>query len=369
MRPVERQYVTLGQVAEHAGVSLATASRVLNGNGARPVRQDLRERVLASAQVLDYTPNAHAQALAAGETATIGMITHDVSDPYFAAIARGAMRVAMEHHTLVLLASTFRDPVQEFAHVSALRAQRARAILLLGSGFRDDEYVARMRRELDAFTAAGGRVALVSQHDLPYDAVLPDNRKGAQAVGEALLGLGHRDVSIVTGRRRLITIADRLDGFCEALRLGGAPIPPDRIVEAEFSQEGGYAAAMELLDRGDPGTALFCVSDVMAIGALQALRERGVRVPEDLSVVGFDDIPIVAQLTPPLSSVALPLEEMGEQAMSMVFGPAAAQQGPRLVVAPATVVLRGTTAPARSTARPVAPGATARGQESRRAKS
>jgi LacI family transcriptional regulator len=367
MRFGERQNVTLEQVAREAGVSLATASRVLNGNGARRVRPHLRDRVLESAAVLDYTPNAHAQVLAVGGTTTIGMITHDVSDPYFAAIARGAMRVAMEQRTLVLLASTFRDPAQELAHVSVLRAQRARAILLLGSGFQDVEYIGRMRRELDAFVASGGRVAMVSQHDLPYDAVLPDNRGGARALGRSLLELGHRNVSIVTGPRRLITIANRLDGFCGAFHRAGAPVRADRIVEADFSQEGGYAATLELLDRGDPGTALFCVSDVMAVGALQALRERGVRVPGDLSVAGFDDIPIVSQLTPPLSTVALPLEQMGEQVISMVLAPPVEQEAPRSVAVPAMVVLRGTTAGVRRVAPPVTTSATAQMHEARKA--
>ena len=341
--PTGRQHVTLEQVARSAGVSLATASRVLNGDGTRPVGAQLRTRVLAAAESLRYTPNAHAQALAAGASTTVGLITHDVSDPYFAAIARGSMRVAADQGVLVVLASTLRDPERELAYVSALHAQRAKAILLIGSGFDDEEYVDRMHRALDAYTSVGGRVAMVSQHALPFDAVLPANREGAGALATALLELGHRTAALVTGPRSLTTIAHRLQAFCDTFTGGGGTVPADQVAEGDFTQDGGYAATLELLDRGLTATVLFCASDVMAIGALQALRESGVRVPEQLSVVGFDDIPIVRQLTPPLSTVALPMEEMGELVMSMALGPSS--PSPRTHVVPATVVLRGTTAP------------------------
>jgi LacI family transcriptional regulator len=322
-------------------VSLATASRALNGNGTRPVNAELRERVLAAAAALDYAPNAHAQALASGVASTIGLVTHDVSDPYFAAIARGAMRVAMENDSLVMLASTFRDPDRELAYVSALRAQRARAILLIGSGFRSRRYMQRMRQELQAFSATGGRVAMISQHRLPFDCVLPDNRGGAAAAARALLDLGHRRFALIKGPSMLITVTDRVEGFRAVVEAAGAQLAESQCVAAEFTEEGGYEAARTLLERGLTSTAVFCVSDVMAIGALQAFREAHLHVPDELSVIGFDDIPVVRQLTPPLSTVALPLDDMGASAVEMALAPPAAR--PRVRPAPAQVVLRGTT--------------------------
>src|SRR5699024_815793 len=131
----DRSYATLQDVAREAGVSLATASRVLRGTS--QVRADLRERVLAAAGKLRYSPNAHAQALASASSTSVGVICHDVSDPYFAAVAGGVMATAREHGMLVTLASTFRDSAQEVEYVAMLRAQRARAILLTGSGFED----------------------------------------------------------------------------------------------------------------------------------------------------------------------------------------------------------------------------------------
>lgn len=336
------RYVTLAQVSEAAQVSLATASRVLNGSG-RAVRPGLRDRVLDAARKLRYVPNAHAQALAGGNTATVGLVMHDVSDPYFAAIARGAMGVAAEQGALVMLASTFRSPDREIEYVSTLRAQRARAILLVGSGFDDRDYARAMRAELRQHRDAGGRYAFVSQHNLPGDAVLPDNEKGAGAVAEALVGLGHRRIAVAAGPHSLTTAARRLDGFLKALATLGVPRDRVQVVEQEFTEEGGRAAAAELASAGSDATALFCVSDVMAIGALTALREHGVAVPGDLSLIGFDDIPIVRHLTPALSTVRLDLEEMGRRAMRLVLTPTTASRSRRVRI-PAELVLRDSTA-------------------------
>ncbi|MGI8720753.1 MAG: LacI family DNA-binding transcriptional regulator [Geodermatophilaceae bacterium] len=336
------RHVTLAQVANAAEVSLATASRVLNG-GQRVVGPKLRERVLQAAQSLRYAPNAHAQALAGGATATVGLVMHDVSDPHFAAITRGAMQVAAENGALVMLGSTFRSPELEIEYVSTLRAQRAKAILLVGSGFADREYLRSMRAELMNYCNGGGRYAFVSHHDLPGDAVLPDNKGGAAAVARALVELGHHSIAVAAGPLVLTTVAHRVGGFLEALEQSGIPRSRVLIIEQEFSEDGGYTAAHELISAGLPATALFCVSDVMAIGALKALRERDVSVPDDLSLIGFDDIPIVRHLTPSLSTAHLDLEEMGRQAMELVLGDASPHRARRVRI-PAYLVLRESTA-------------------------
>lgn len=342
----DRQTITLAQVAAEAQVSIATASRVLHGaGGSRHVRPELRNRVLESARALSYVPNAHAQALAAGSTRTVGLITHDIGDPYFGCIARGAMRVANERGAMVLLASTSRDPDRELEHVAVLRAQRAQAILLTGSGFESEAHNQAMIAQLLAFEANGGRVAMVSHHALPFDAVLPDNRRGAAEAARHLLALGHRDIGVLSGQRTLTTVIHRLEGFSETLAGKKLALTPSRVIETEFSEEGGYAGALELIKRGLDVTALFCISDMMAIGALQALREHGVAVPDDISVVGFDDIPIVRQLSPALTTVVLPLEEMGERVVTMALDDRVSTGRRRVHVAPARMVVRESTAP------------------------
>ncbi|MGC9665921.1 LacI family DNA-binding transcriptional regulator [Planosporangium sp. 12N6] len=313
-----RTHVTLEDVARAADVSLATASRALNGTAR--VTPGLRERVLEAAERLAYTPNAHARALAGATNRTVGVICHDVSDPYFAAVAGGIMRVAGENDLLVMLASTFREPEREIAYVSMLRAERAPAILLIGSGFEDPDWEQALDAELEPYLKGGGRVAVVSRHrSLKVDSVLPENRAGAAALARALLDLGHRRFVVLAGPRALTTVADRVGGFRDELRKDGVRLSPADILEGPFTRDGGYAAMSELISRGLEATCVFAVTDVMAIGAVAALRDHGLSVPGDVSVAGFDDIPIVRDLMPPLTTVALPLQQLGERAMELVL--------------------------------------------------
>ena len=337
-----RTHVTLQDVARRADVSPATASRVLNGT--TQVRPDLRERVLAAAAALAYAPNAHAQALARSSSQAIGLICHDVSDPYFATIARGVTRAAAEHGLLVMLASTFRDPAREVEYTAMLRAQRARAILLIGSGFEDRRWERAMSAELEPYVRAGGRVAAISRHHgLRVDTVQPENREGASALARALAGLGHRDFAVLTGPRELTTVSDRLGGFRDGLAESGVRLADDQVIEGAFTRDGGHAAATALLRRESRPTCVFAVTDVMAIGALAAFREHGVDVPGEISLAGFDDIPIVRDLVPPLTTVALPLDQMGEHVMTLVLRESRGSRS-RIERIAGEVVLRASTA-------------------------
>lgn len=339
----DRPHVTLEDVAREAQVSLATASRALNGT--TKVRSDLRERVLAAAEQLAYTPNAHAQALAGGAHRTVGVICHDVSDPYFAGISRGVMRAADEAGLLVMLASTFRDPQREIAYISMLRAQRASAILLVGSGFEDREWERALAAEIEPYQRGGGQVAVVSRHrTLRVDSVQPENREGAAQLARTLTAQGHRRFAVLAGPRALTTVVDRIRGFREGLAEAGVELAEHDIVEAAFTRDGGHAAMSELLARGFDATCVFAVTDVMAMGALAALREAGRSVPEDVSLAGFDDIPVVRDLAPPLTTVALPLEELGEKVMELAVRDNRGKRS-RILRMPGTVVVRESTRP------------------------
>ncbi|MGC4892922.1 LacI family DNA-binding transcriptional regulator [Micromonospora sp. DT31] len=336
-----RTHVTLADVARAADVSLATASRALNGMRVTPL---LRDRVLAAAARLAYTPNAHARALAGASHRGVGVICHDLTDPYFAAVADGVMRVAAANGLLVLLASTFRDPEREIAYVSMLRAERAPAILLIGSGFADARWDRALAAELTPYLDGGGRVAVVSRHrHLKVDSVLPENRAGAAALARALLDLGHRRFAVLSGPPELTTVADRLGGFRDELTAAGVPLDAAHVVEAPFTRDGGYQAMTTLLARGLDATCVFALTDVMAIGAYAALRDHGLSVPGDVSVAGFDDIPIVRDLTPPLTTVALPLQQLGEKAMELALTENAGRRR-RVVRLAGEVVVRASTA-------------------------
>ncbi len=334
---------TLADVARRAGVSPATASRVINGS-AKPVTDELRERVLRAVADLQYVPNAHAQLLARSHRTAVGVIVHDVSDPYFAEITRGLQRVATERGRLVMICNSYRDPERELEYVELLRGQQVAAIILAGSGYHDPTFTALLNEKLAAYEATGGRVAVIGRHEHAGDAVMPENETGGYLAGTELLRLGHRAIGVIAGPRMLTTTTDRLVGLRRAMAEAGRRLPEHRIHYAEFDRDGGAAATAALLD-ADPGlTALVALNDSMAIGALALLRCRGLAVPERVSVVGFDDMPIARDVTPALTTVRLPLVDMGARAMTLALDPGSGQ--PRVELLPAEVIRRDSTGPA-----------------------
>jgi LacI family transcriptional regulator len=311
--------VTLADVARRARVSPATASRVINGS-TKPVADGLRERVLKAVAELRYVPNAHAQNLARAERNAVGVIVHDVSDPYFAEITRGLQRVATGYNQLLVICNSYRDPLRELEYVALLRAQQAGALVLAGSGYHDVEFTRRLNAQLRAYAETGGRVAVIGRHELVGAAVLPENELGAYAIARRVYGLGHRKVGVVAGPRELTTTTDRLTGVRRAASEHGSPLPGRRVSYADFTRDGGATAAAGLLDTEPDLTAIIALNDSMAIGALAMLRVRRIPVPDRVSVVGFDDMPIARDVTPALTTVRLPMVEMGERAMALALG-------------------------------------------------
>ncbi|HKG48876.1 MAG TPA: LacI family DNA-binding transcriptional regulator [Actinomycetales bacterium] len=330
--------VTLSDVAAEAGVSVATASRALNGSSRR-VRDDLGERVRAAAERLNYTPNAQAQAMARGATTVVGLLVHDISDPYFSAIAAGVSRAAEDLGLLVLLGSTRGRPEEELRYLNTIRAQRGRAAILTGSRRDDPVHLQRLVAEVEAFGRAGGRVVAVTQARLPVDTVVIENRASATALARELVGLGYRRFGVLAGPRALLTARDRHRGFHDGVVAAGGK--PPVAVHGDFTRDGGYAAMGELLDTAPHVECAFAVNDVMAVGAIAASRARGLRLPEDVALAGFDDIATLRDVTPALTTVRLPLEEIGAQAMAMVAEEPAAS--PRRRRVKGQVVLRDST--------------------------
>jgi LacI family transcriptional regulator len=339
-----RRRVTLQDVADRAAVSLTTASRVVNG-GPRPVGRALAERVHKAVADLGYTANLQARAVATGRSTMIGVALRDISDPYFSSIAAGLIEVADAAGLLVCMTSTAAHEEAEREYVALMRAQQARAVVLVGS--RSDNLQARaaLRAELEAFTRAGGHAACVGQDMLGVDTVRPENRAGAAALAGALAALGHRRFAVLAGPRPLVTARDRTDGFRDGLRAWSLPLDAARVVHGDLSRDGGYAAMSEILAAGRPlPGCVFAVSDIMAVGALARLRAAGLDVPGDIALAGFDDIPTLRDVYPPLTTVRLPLKQLGETAARLVLGEDAPPR-PRVVPVPGEVVLRDSTRP------------------------
>ena len=333
--------MTLSQVAREAGVSIATASRAFNGSASRTVRKDLRDRVAAAAEHLQYVPDANAQAMARGRTTSLGLIVHDIADPYFSSIAAGVTIAAEQAGLAVTLASTQHDPSREPRFVEVLTRQRALAIVIAGGRRDDSEADALMTRALEGFRRACGSVALIGQPLLGVDTVVIENRTGAAALARALVDLGYRSFAVLSGPTNHLTARDRCAGFCEALTALGCPVDPNAMITSDFTRDGGYDGMQALLREGPPVQIVFAVNDVMAVGAIAAARDAGVRVPHDVAIAGFDDIVTLRDVTPSLSTVRVPLVEVGITATELAI--AAQTDSPRLVHVAGTVVLREST--------------------------
>lgn len=329
--------VTLIDIARHAGVSLATASRVLNGSARTPA-EPIAERVRTSAVELGYVANAQAQALARSATGLVGLVVHDIADPYFSSITRGAQRFADGRRSQVLLAGAERSESAELEAVGAFVSYRTDGIILAGS--RRERYDDQLAAELSRYMANGGRVVTFGPSGIPKALHLDiQHRAGAADLVRALIARGLTRFAILAGPAELNTARARVEGYREALDAAG--LRPLCVVHSDFDREGGFATAVRCwqeLDRepqADP-VCLLAVNDVMALGAISGLRSLGLQVPADVQVAGFDDIPTLLDFTPSLTTVRLPLEQIGQQAVALALTPT--PDGP--VVIEGQVVLR-----------------------------
>jgi LacI family transcriptional regulator len=335
----------LADVAAVAGVSLATASRSLRG--LTGVSDEVAARVRRTAEEMGYVVNTNAQTLAGGTTSIAGLIVHQIDDPYFTEIASGVVRAAEERGLIVQVAHSGRDPQRELKQLRSLAAQRARVIIVAGSGYVDGQQEAEARRLLTTYQRNGGRAAVIGRHQLGVDALLPDNRGAALSVARHLVEIGHTDIVIVSGPEALTTVEDRLGGAVEAFASAGVRY---RVVTTDFTAVGAGPAAIEALRTWPDTTAILALNDSMAIAILVALRRMGVSVPHEVSVAGFDDVAVAELLFPSLTTARFPLADMGREALDLATRPAASR--PRRKTIPGQLMVRESTGAPRSGALP-----------------
>jgi LacI family transcriptional regulator len=329
-------------VAVAAGVSIATASRALSGTSG--VSPSVAEQVRRIAADLGYVTNMHARSLAGGTTSAIGLVVHEIGDPYFSEIASGVLRVASDEELTVQICHTGRDPETELRQVRNLVANRVGAIVIAGSGFVDAAIEAPVRDELERYTQSGGRVAVIGRHHLRADTVQPDNTAGGRLIAEHVLGLGHRRLAVLSGSVGLTTVADRLAGVHEAMTAAGVDPDGVPVVEEEFTRDGGRAGARRILDEHPGTTAVLALNDDMAIGCLSELRQAGISVPGRMTVTGFDDVAVAGDLAPGLTTIRLPMSEMGARALALALKEPGSR--PRKQRVRAELVVRGSCGPA-----------------------
>jgi LacI family transcriptional regulator len=327
---------TIADVAAKAGVSTATVSRVLAGVG--QARPETQARVLKAARELDYRPSEVARSLKRRSTQTLGLIITDIENPYFPQLVRSVEDAARAAGYSVLLCNAADDPEREASYLDLLVERRVDGLIIAASSLG--------ARHGDWLTAPPIPVVLVNtaapEADVPT--IMSDNEGGGRMVAEHLVGLGHRRFGYLMPPPRNVDAPDRLAGVRRALREAALGSDALQIARGEALVWGGEVAANELLDRAPETTAFIAYNDLMAIGALRALRRRGRRVPAEASVAGFDDVALAAYVDPPLTTIAQRTEEMGRWAVARLVGEDGL--GPSSVRLPVDLQVRESTGPA-----------------------
>jgi LacI family transcriptional regulator len=328
--------ITIADVAARAGVSKTTVSRVLNGKG--ELDDATAARVRRVIDELGYVPSAPAVGLARGRTRIVGILVPSLTWPWMGEVLQGVVDVVeTEGYGLLLFTCNRGDEsMRQFA--SQVSAKSFDGLLVIEPEGTLD-YIAGLH-------ARGLPVVLIDDRaNRPlFPSVATTNRSGGHAAGTHLLELGRRRPLVITGPNRFGCTQERLDGFAEAYASAGLPLDPGLVVEGDFTFDCGQQAVKRMIEAGVKFDAVFAHNDLSAAGAMQAAREAGHRVPEDVAVVGFDDLPLAATTEPPLTSVRQPLREMGEAAARMLlahFDGAALPQSPTVI--PTTFTVRGST--------------------------
>jgi LacI family repressor for deo operon, udp, cdd, tsx, nupC, and nupG len=330
---------TIQDVARSAGVSTATVSRVLSAP--ERVTEATRARVLEAVEHLGYAPNMAAKVLRTLRTEKILVTVPDISNPFFSQVIRGVEEAATAAGYSVLLGDTRHEPAREEQYAGMLRRKEADGLIFLGH--RLPEAAA------DMVAAQGARAPIVNgceySPELRVSSAHIDNAQAAAQAMDHLYGLGHRRVGVITGPLGSPLSRDRLAG-AEAAAARHGRAAELSVVTGDFSIEAGVEQASALLDRRPAPTAIFCFSDEMAMGALSALRRRGLSCPQDVSLVGFDGIRFAAFLDPALTTVSQPMEQIGHEVVGLLLEILRGQAGaPRHVTLPHELVVRGSTAP------------------------
>jgi LacI family transcriptional regulator len=308
------KHITIKQVAESAGVSIQTVSRVLNN---RPdVSSETRQRVQQIISDLGYQPFAIARGLASKRTFTLGLVAFDFSDYWFSQVVTGAEMEAHEHGYFFMLGSTGCDPQDEPRFLRLLTQRHVEGILFVRASCPNDlEHLHNLQQSGIPVVSTGFYLP-----DAEFGIAEVDNMAGGRKATQYLIGLGHTQIAMIAGPTGWKSVSDRTQGYIQALQSAGITASPDLIVHGEnWLHRSGYEAMKELLKKKQPFTAIFAQNDRMARGAINALNEAGRRVPQDVSIVGYDDIPEAEFSNPPLTTIRQPMQEVGKAAARLLI--------------------------------------------------
>ncbi len=330
---------TIRDVAERAGVSPITVSRVINNSGY--VSQETRSRVEAAIAELQYVPNSLARSLRFKRTHTLALVLTDITNPFWTTVARGVEDAASQCGFNVILCNTDENEAKQSEYLHVLLQKQVDGFLLVP---------ARSTPEPIALIQSQKVPTVVLDRQVPgaqVDIVRGDSEGGAYQLVRLLLSLGHRRIAMLSGPMNISTAADRVAGYRRALQEAGLEAPAELICYGEYTQESGYQMARKALSLMPRPTALFAANNFIAIGALRALREAGVRVPEDMALVSFDDIPPAFVIEPFLTVAAQPAYEMGRRATELLLARLSGQapSEPQEIILPTEIIVRRSSGP------------------------
>jgi LacI family transcriptional regulator len=310
--------ISMDDVAERAGVSIPTVSRVIN-KSTHPVSEKTKKKVLKAIQELDYHPDISAQGLRNSFNNIIALITRDISDPYFGEMARGVTETANKYGILSFVCNTGRDPENEIQYHELLWQYKVRGIILGGGGLNLETYKKKLMEQIGRYKKNGHKIVSLAPQGIDMDYVMIDNRAAGEMIADYLIERGHTLIAYISGPENVYTALDRLDGYKLSLKKNDLPINDLMIAYSDNSWKGGYEAANVLLSRAVRFTGICCGNDNIAVGALRALKERGLAVPEDVSVISIGDLPNASYVLPPLTTVKVPLYDMGAKAVDIIM--------------------------------------------------
>jgi LacI family transcriptional regulator len=301
------------EIARMAGVSLGTVSHVLNNTA--NVREPKRSRVLQAVQAAGYQPSQLARGLRRDTTNMIGMIIPDITNPFFPAVVRGAEDVAFSNGYRLILCNTDNDHSKELIHLNELRTYLPAGLIVIPSNFSD------LTTQAESYRRAGTGVVCIDRLPRHWsgDSVTADHKAGAYNASRHLIQLGHTRLATITGPLHLTNAKERLEGFRRAMKEAKLPLPPEYIQETSFDKQGGHSKTPILLRLIPRPTAIFAGNDMIALGALLAVREAGLRCPEDISIIGFDDMDLCETTNPSLSSVSQSGYQLGTTAARLLL--------------------------------------------------
>lgn len=308
------QKITIIDVAKKAGVSPTTVSRVLNNNTKKHMREETKQRVLGAIKEFDYSPNKYAQFMKKQKSGVIGVLVPDISNQFFSLMVRGIENISYQNSYSVIICDAENSLEKENKYISVLLKERVEGVIFTSSAIENNQVEKLTKKRIPVILAD----RKLKNVDIPY--VGSDGFKDSYVLTQHLINLGYEEIGFIKGPSRVTTATERFEGYISAMRKNGLTINENYIKQGDYTFEGGYHAGKELVNliKKLP-QAIIAANDLMAVGIMRALEEKGLKVPQDIGAAGFDNIPLSSLVNPKLTTIEIPAYNIGQEAALMLL--------------------------------------------------